>query len=93
MSQVPEQQAGFVRVPKISTGADTPTSSTATSSVDSPTSSSSSLSSSDDEATSSSSAAGDLSGPITAEEQAALEALDIRVGMIISCERHPDADR
>lgn len=95
MSQVPEQQAGFVRVPKITTGADTPTNSTATSTADT-LSSSSSLSSSDiDSTSSSSSSAGgvDVGGAISDQEQVALEALDIRVGRIVSCERHPDAER
>jgi hypothetical protein len=94
MQQVPEQQGGFVRVPKISTGADSAPASaaaSATSSVDSAASTATaSWSSSDDEAAA---AAADVSGPVTAEEAAALQALDVRVGRIISCERHPDADR
>lgn len=83
-------QAGFVRVPKISTGADSTPSSSA-SSVDA-SSSSSSLSSSDDEAPAAGAAAA-ASGEISEAELAQLHALDIRVGTIISCEPHPDADR
>lgn len=77
MAQVPAMEGAFVRVPKIATGQD---------SVD----------------------AADAAGPsgaataagagaagaaeATPEEVAAVGALDIRVGRILSCERHPDAD-
>jgi tRNA-binding EMAP/Myf-like protein len=98
MQQVPEQQGGFVRVPKISTGADSATAAaSATSSVDSAaaTASTASWSSSDEEAAGAAAAGGDrdVSGPISSDELASLQALDVRVGRIISCEQHPDADR
>ncbi|KAF6260145.1 hypothetical protein COO60DRAFT_1269643 [Scenedesmus sp. NREL 46B-D3] len=51
-----------------------------------------SCSSSNEEAAGAAAAAGDVSGAITADELAALQALDVRVGRIISCEPHPDAD-
>jgi hypothetical protein len=94
MQQVPEQQGGFVRVPKISTGADSAAAS-ATSSMDSSaaTASTASWSSSEEEAAAAADAGADVSGPISDDELAALQALDVRVGRIISCERHPDADR
>jgi tRNA-binding EMAP/Myf-like protein len=49
------------------------------------------MSSSDDAAAPAASAT--ASGEITADELAQLQALDLRVGRIISCEQHPDADR
>lgn len=92
ISQVPEMQGGFVRVPKISTGADgTPSSSVSSMDSSSVTSSSSSMSSSDDEGTPAAAAA--ASGEITEADLTQLHALDIRVGKVISCEPHPDADR
>jgi tRNA-binding EMAP/Myf-like protein len=96
MQQVPEQQGGFVRVPKISTGADSAPASapaSATSSVDSAASTASGSSSDAEAAGAAAAADGDVSGPITADELASLQALDVRVGRIISCEPHPDADR
>jgi tRNA-binding EMAP/Myf-like protein len=98
MQQVPEQQGGFVRVPKISTGADSASAAASgTSSVDSAasTASTASWSSRDEEAASAAARGddGDVSGPISADELALLQALDVRVGRIISCEQHPDADR
>ena len=95
MSQVPEMQSGFVRVPKISTGADSIPAST-TSSTDglsTASSSSSSMSSSDEEGPAAAAAAAAASGEISEAELAQLQALEIRVGRIISCEQHPDADR
>jgi len=94
ISQVPEMQGGLVRVPKISTGADSTPSSSVSSSMDgdSTASSSSSLSSSNDESSPAAAAAA-ASGEISEAELAQLQALDIRVGKIISCEPHPDADR
>ncbi|KAF8059373.1 PMA1 [Scenedesmus sp. PABB004] len=86
MAAVPEQQGGFVRVPKISTGADTPPASSSSSST--------STSSSVDDApaaAAAAAAAGDAGG-VSEAERAALAALDIRVGRVLSCERHPDAD-
>jgi tRNA-binding EMAP/Myf-like protein len=50
------------------------------------------MSSSDDEASPAAAAAA-ASGEMSADELAQLQALDIRVGRIISCEQHPDADR
>jgi hypothetical protein len=109
MAQVPEQQGGLVKVPKIRTGADTPkaassgdasSSNSSSSSMDT-VSSSTLSSSSEDEITSSSSSssssgvanAASQGSAISDQELAALQALDIRVGRIISCERHPDAER
>lgn len=92
LAQVPEMQTGFVRVPKISTGADSTPSSTV-SSTDGAASSSSSMSSSDEEGAAAAPAAAAASGEISEAELGQLQALDIRVGRIISCEPHPDADR
>jgi len=50
------------------------------------------VSSSVDEAAATTSSSSSSSSTATPEELAALAALDIRVGRIISCERHPDAD-
>eukprot|EP00879_Flechtneria_rotunda_P029046 GHRR01031305.1.p1 GENE.GHRR01031305.1~~GHRR01031305.1.p1 ORF type:complete len:238 (+),score=94.32 GHRR01031305.1:582-1295(+) len=93
MSQVPDQHHGFVKVPKITTGADAASSrsSSAVSSIDTLSDSSPATSSSED-GVSSSSESRALQARITPEELTALQALDIRVGRILSCERHPDAD-
>ncbi|GBF97673.1 aminoacyl tRNA synthase complex-interacting multifunctional [Raphidocelis subcapitata] len=76
LAQVPAMEGPFVRVPKIATGQD---------SADA-----------GDAAPSSSGAAAAAAGAAAAaaspEELAALAALDIRVGRILACERHPDAD-
>lgn len=123
MQQVPEQQGGFVRVPKISTGADSAGS--AGSSMDAgagrmattPQVSDEVLAAVEDslkELTNMSlaesyaldmeqgirvlteeevAALAAVPEPLSEEEVAALQALDVRVGRIISCEPHPDADR
>ena len=91
MELVPKKEGAYVSVPKITTGADAPASTASSSSSMSSSSSSSMSSVEGDVATSSSSSR--VSGDISAEELAALHALDLRVGKIISCERHPDADR
>ena len=77
VAQAPAMEGAFVRVPKIGTGGD---------SIDG----GSSSSGSDDAAASASAAA--AAGAPSPEELAAVAALDIRVGRIVSCERHPDAD-
>jgi predicted regulator of Ras-like GTPase activity (Roadblock/LC7/MglB family) len=84
-------QAGFVRVPKISTGADSTPASTTTS-TDGLSTASSSSSSSDEEGPAAAAAAA-ASGEVSEAELSQLQALEIRVGRIISCEQHPDADR
>lgn len=77
-----------MRVPKISTGADT-----SANCVGSSMDSSSATSSSDDASPTAAAAAAASPGEVTAADLAQLHALDIRVGKIISCEQHPDADR
>jgi hypothetical protein len=81
MNQVPDAHNGFVRVPKIATGADSSSSSSSATA-------SSTASSTDDE----SAAASTGAAAISEAELAALQALDLRVGRIISCEPHPDAE-
>lgn len=128
MQQVPEQQGGFVRVPKISTGADSAAASSAAGSAGSsmdagagrmattPQVSDEVLAAVEDslkELTNMSlaesyaldmkqgirvlteeevAALAAVPEPLCEEEVAALQALDVRVGCIISCEPHPDAD-
>jgi hypothetical protein len=90
LAMVPDKEGPFAKVPKIATGADTPT----TASTDEATSSSSvSSSMSSTDGSSSSEAAAGASGEISAAELAQLAALDLRVGVILSCEQHPEADK
>lgn len=77
MAQVPAMEGAFVRVPKIATGQDTIDESDAAATTSS---------------SSSSSNGSGAASNASSEELASLAALDIRVGRILSCERHPDAD-
>lgn len=82
VAMAPGLDQGYVRVPKITTGADAEAASAAASTA--------AAAAGDKKAASAPTA--DVSGPPDEKELAAFGALDIRVGKILECEKHPDAD-
>ena len=82
IAQVPSLEGPYVRVPKIATGGD---------SVDSGGGAAAGAEGRSSGVASTSGGSGGVAAA-SAEEVAAIAGLDIRVGRILSCEQHPDAD-